>query len=143
MTMSTQRSVTSATEDLADPVCTFRDVARGPISSVQTALALPIVDGREAELPDLAAMMNPASRELLGNDRSTSETGPRSDEAMDGAQFRNLVDFLGRPTTIDRCVDAMGQQATSPAIGLFAARSTEHPSCGSRHTRVDGTQGIG
>jgi hypothetical protein len=88
-------------------------------------------------------MMNPASRELLGNDRSTSETGPRSDEAMDGAQFRNLVDFLGRPTTIDRCVDAMGQQATSPAIGLFAARSTEHLSCGSRHTRVDGTQGIG
>jgi hypothetical protein len=95
------------------------------------------------ENPDLAAMMNPASRELLGNDRSTSETGPRSDEAMYGAQFRNLVDFLGRPTTIDRCVDAMGQQATSPAIGLFAARSTEHPSCGSRHTRVDGTQGIG
>jgi hypothetical protein len=97
----------------------------------------------KAENPDLAAMMNPASRELLGNDRSTSETGPRSDEAMDGAQFRNFVDFLGRPTTIDRCVDAMGQQATSPAIGLFAARSTEHPSCGSRHTRVDGTQGIG
>jgi hypothetical protein len=64
---------------------------------------------RYAENPDLAAMMNPASRELLGNDRSTSETGPRSDEAMDGAQFRNLVDFLGRPTTIDRCVDAMGQ----------------------------------
>jgi hypothetical protein len=47
-------------------------------------------------------------RELLGKDRSTSETGHGSDEAMDGAQFRNVVGFLGRPTTIDRCVDAMG-----------------------------------
>jgi hypothetical protein len=45
---------------------------------------------------------------LLGKDRSTSETGHGSDEAMDGAQFRNLVGFLGRPTTIDGCVDAMG-----------------------------------
>ena len=54
-------------------------------------------------------MMNPASRELLGNDRSTSETGHGSDEAMEGAQFRNLVGFVGRPTTTDRRVDAMGQ----------------------------------
>ena len=37
-------------------------------------------------------MMNPASRELLGNDRSTSETGPRSDEAMDGVYlYRGIV----------------------------------------------------
>ena len=54
-------------------------------------------------------MMNPAPRELLGKDRSTSETGHGPDEAMDGAQFRNVVGFLGRPPTIDRCVDAMGQ----------------------------------
>jgi hypothetical protein len=52
-------------------------------------------------------MMNPAYRKLLGKDRSTSETGHGSDEAMDGALFRNVVGFLGRPTTIDRCVDAM------------------------------------
>ena len=64
---------------------------------------------RKADNPDLAAMMNPASRELLGKDRSTSETGHRSYEAMAGAQFRNVVGFLGRPTTTDRRVDAMGQ----------------------------------
>ena len=57
-------------------------------------------------------MMNPASRELLGNDRSTSETGRGPDEATDEAQFRNVVRFLGRPTTSDRRVDAMGQEAT-------------------------------
>jgi hypothetical protein len=28
---------------------------------------------------------------------------------MDVTQFRNVVGFLGRPTAIDRCVDAMGQ----------------------------------
>jgi hypothetical protein len=60
-------------------------------------------------------MMNPAYRELLGKDRSTSETGHGSDEAMDGAQFRNVVGFLGRPTTTDRRVDAMGQQQTKRA----------------------------
>ena len=54
-------------------------------------------------------MMNPASGELLGKDRSTSETGHGSDEAMDGAQFHNVVGFLRRPTTSDRRVDAMGQ----------------------------------
>jgi hypothetical protein len=54
-------------------------------------------------------MLNPASRKVLGNDRSTSETGHGSDEAMGGAQFRNVVGFLGRPTTTDRRVDAMGQ----------------------------------
>lgn len=53
-------------------------------------------------------MMNPASGELLGKDRSTSETGHGLEEAMNGAQFRNVVGFLGRPTTIDGCVDAMG-----------------------------------
>jgi hypothetical protein len=31
------------------------------------------------EIPDLAVMMNPASGELLGKDRSTSETGHGSD----------------------------------------------------------------
>jgi hypothetical protein len=60
------------------------------------------------EFPDLPAIMNPAAGGLLGKDRSTSETGHGSDEALDGAQFRNLVGFLGRPTTIDGCVDAMG-----------------------------------
>jgi hypothetical protein len=53
-------------------------------------------------------MMPQAYRELLGKDPSTSETGHGSDEEMDWAQFRNVVGFLGRPTTIDRCVDAMG-----------------------------------
>ena len=56
--------------------------------------------------------MTPASRELLGNDRSTSETGHRSDEAMDGAQFRNLVGFLGRPTTTGRRFDSMSHFKT-------------------------------
>jgi hypothetical protein len=55
-------------------------------------------------------MMPQAYRELLGKDPSTSETGHGSDEEMDWAQFRNVVGFLGRPTTIDRRVDAMGQQ---------------------------------
>ena len=32
---------------------------------------------------------------------------------MDGAQFRNVVGFLLRPTTTDRRVDAMGHQAQS------------------------------
>ena len=64
-------------------------------------------------------MMNLASRELLGNDRSTSETGHRSDETMDGAQFRNFVGFLGRPTTIDRCVDAMGQEGTPAGLPVL------------------------
>ena len=53
-------------------------------------------------------MMPSAYRELLGKDPSTSETGHGSDEEMDWAQFRNVVGFLGRPTTIDRRVDAMG-----------------------------------
>ena len=65
---------------------------------------------RSTELPDLPAIMNPAARRLLGKDRLTSETRYGSDEAMDSAQFRNVVGFLDRPTTIDRRVDAMGQQ---------------------------------
>ena len=61
---------------------------------------------------DLAATMNPAWRELLGKDRSTSETGHGLEEAMNGAQFRNVVGFLGRPTTTDRRIDAMGRLPT-------------------------------
>jgi hypothetical protein len=61
-----------------------------------------------AESPDLAAMMTPASGKPVGKDRSTSETGHRSDEVMDGAQFRNVVGFRSRPTIADRRVDAMG-----------------------------------
>ena len=48
----------------------------------------------KVEIPDLAAMMSPAYRGLLGNDRSTSETGHGSDEAMDGSQFCYVADFL-------------------------------------------------
>ena len=59
-------------------------------------------------------MMNPASRELLGKDRNTSETGHGSDEAMDGVQFHNVVGCLGRPTTTDRRVDAMGHKRPIP-----------------------------
>jgi hypothetical protein len=58
-------------------------------------------------------MMNPASRELLGNDRGTSETGRGPDEATDEAQFRNVVGLLGRLNcTSDRRVDAMGHFET-------------------------------
>ena len=57
-------------------------------------------------------MMNPAYRELLGKDRSTSETGHGSDEATGRAQFRNVVGCLGRAAITDRRVDAMGHQET-------------------------------
>ena len=112
--------------------------------SVEYEVLPAILEPREALESSAVQIHEPTKEGRNGNvtKHVLLEFGP-VDEAMDGAQFRNLVDFLGRPTTIDRCVDAMGQQATSPAIGLFAARSTEHPSCGSRHTRVDGTQGIG
>ena len=39
---------------------------------------------------------------------------------MDGAQFRSVVGFLGRPTTTVRRVDAMGHLQKS-AGGLFGA----------------------
>ena len=45
---------------------------------------------------------------MLGKDRSTSETGHGSDEAMGRAQFRNVVGCLGRAAITDRRVDAMG-----------------------------------
>lgn len=53
MTMSTQCWVMSATEDLADSAYALRDVARGPISSVQPVPTLAIMDGREAEQADV------------------------------------------------------------------------------------------
>jgi hypothetical protein len=57
---------------------------------------------------------------------------------MDGPQFRNLVGFLGRPTTIDRCVDAMGQQATSSSVTSFTivvtAMQRTHPCALAAHT---------
>ena len=63
-------------------------------------------------------MMNPAYRELLGKDRSTSETGHGSDEAMDGAKFRNVVGFLARPTTTKRSSDTGRSLIGLPGLRL-------------------------
>lgn len=55
------RRIISATDDLAGSPRASRDVARGPISSVQPVLALAIMDGREAEE---AVMRGPAGPPL-------------------------------------------------------------------------------
>ena len=65
-------------------------------------------------------MMNPASRELLGNDRSTSETGHRSDEVPTSTEASPSDGFLSPKTgTIPQPV----QCSTFPQVGWPAAVS--------------------
>ena len=46
----------------------------------------------------------------------------RSDEAMDGSRFRNIVGFLGSPTKTDGGVDTMDQHRT---IGYSVALTAQ------------------